>query len=170
MNYVLPFLMFIIVLAIVTMRVQALGGPGLLNATFFIILFGPSFLYALVEDDSSSLLFFVSLLVALVVVAIMGFFLYRKKASRPQVLAEITLHGIDDEAAPTLVIFANNESWLLTEYFPWENSKITEEMLTGDLADLLKVKIVRTDRHCFKIMSSDNAIIKKVALYIKQNK
>lgn len=115
-------------------------------------------------------MFFYSLIAALLVITIVGFWQYKNKQSQPRIIKKIPIEGIDDEANPIIVVFSNNESWLLTEYFPWEICKITEEMLTKDLAQELSVDIVRTDRQCFKIMTNDSEILKKVIMYLYKNK
>ncbi len=168
MNYILPFLMLVMILAYAAMKVQAYGGPGILAVIFFTVLFGPSLLYALIADDSSSGLFMGSLIMALAVVAILAFFQSKKSKAAAKIVREIAITGIEDEAAPSLIIFDNGTTHLVSEWFPWENSKISEETLTEDLAKLLNIKIIRTDRERFLIMSSDAEILKQIILYLRE--
>jgi 4-amino-4-deoxy-L-arabinose transferase-like glycosyltransferase len=78
-GYILPFLCLGLLLTAVALRIHWRGGPAALAVIFFIVLFGPSLVYAIIADDSSGALFGFSLITALAVVGIMYFKLYRQK-------------------------------------------------------------------------------------------
>lgn len=79
LQYVLPFLMLILIVAVIALRIYWRGGPASLFIVFFLITFGPSLLYALIADDSSGMLFGISIVAALVVTGLLALRLYRKK-------------------------------------------------------------------------------------------
>ena len=60
--------MFASIVTYAALRVHWLGGPGSLVIILFLLAFGPSLIYALIEDDSSNALFFISTLIAIGVV------------------------------------------------------------------------------------------------------
>ena len=78
MQYILPFLMGILLVGAVALRIHWNGGPALLFIAFFLLAFGPSLLYALIADDSSGVLFGISTVVALVVTGLLALCFYRK--------------------------------------------------------------------------------------------
>ena len=79
MQYVLPFLVLILIVAAVALRIHWSGGPALLLIVFFLVAFGPSLLYALIADDSNGALFGVSIIAALISTGLLALRLYRKK-------------------------------------------------------------------------------------------
>jgi hypothetical protein len=79
LQYVLPFLMLILIIVSVALRIHWHNGPTLLFVSFFLIAFGPSLLYALIADASNSTLFGLSTLLALIVTVLIGLRLYYNK-------------------------------------------------------------------------------------------
>ena len=79
MQYILPFLMFALILSAAALRTHWGGGSAMLLIVFFLVAFGPSLLYALIADDSSGVLFGVSIAAAFLAVALFVKGFYRKK-------------------------------------------------------------------------------------------
>lgn len=77
-DYILPFLMLVLLVLAVAIRISCLGGPAVLFVVFFAIAFGPSLIYALVADASSGLLFGISFIGAAAVTALLALKFYKK--------------------------------------------------------------------------------------------
>ncbi len=77
-EYILPFIMLLLAIIYAALKVQSMGGPGIIVAVFFVLLFGPSLSYALIANDSSGMLFLASLSVALVASGVLALVMYRK--------------------------------------------------------------------------------------------
>jgi len=75
-GYILPFLAFGLIVAVLALRVRWLGGLGMMVVVFFATAFGPSLLYAAIADESSLPLFTASLAAAF---AVAGFMLFRNR-------------------------------------------------------------------------------------------
>jgi|GEM_PF-4368463 len=71
MEFVLPVLMLVMILAVVMLRIRWGRGSTMLAGAFFLLAFGPSLLCSLVADDSSTELFAISIATAGVVVGIL---------------------------------------------------------------------------------------------------
>ena len=79
MQYLLPLAMLGLILLVVSLRIRSYGGPVAKFLRFFALFFGPSLIYAAVEDDSSGTLLLASLVCALVVE---GVILWKERAVR----------------------------------------------------------------------------------------
>ena len=77
-QYILPFLAFVGLFVAIGLKIHWRGGPALLFIVFFIIVFGPSLLYALIADDSSGTLFSISLVTALIITFLLWLKFYKK--------------------------------------------------------------------------------------------
>jgi hypothetical protein len=78
-QYILPFLAFFGLCAVIALRIHWRGGPAALAVVFFVVLFAPSLLYALIADNSSGALFAVSLVAALAAVGVLWWIFYKNK-------------------------------------------------------------------------------------------
>lgn len=94
----------------------------------------------------------------------------KKEGYEPRVVREVPLRGIDDGASPLLRVFDDGVTYLLTEWFPWENCRITEEMLTDELSGYVGVDVLREDRDRFVIMSGDDQVLDKIVKFLQERR
>jgi hypothetical protein len=78
-QYIVPFLLLVSLMAIMALKIRWLGGPAILFIIFFLILLGPSLLYALIADNSNWMLFMFSFITALIVIFILWLKFYKNE-------------------------------------------------------------------------------------------
>lgn len=99
----------------------------------------------------------------------MGLFDLFKKP-QPAIIKEIPIPGLDEDASPVLRVFDNGTTYLMTEWFPWEDCRITEDMIVNDMATYIQAKVTREDRDRFLIMCNDPHSLEKIISYLQAHK
>ncbi|MDR2529352.1 MAG: ABC transporter ATP-binding protein [Synergistaceae bacterium] len=77
---------------------------------------------------------------------------------------DIPIHGVNDDACPTLRVFNDGKSYLLR--FP--DRGVTEEMITRDMAAFIGVEVFREGRDRFVITDSGYSVIVKTLEWLNK--